>query len=243
MSQLPSPVEPSAAAHRLRELETLVAERSRQLESLQRELQELQERYFGTVGDLYAELTTLQATLLEAEIRAGIRPAPSGDESGDGDIPEVDAVAGCSNRVGSSPSLKKVFRDLAKAIHPDLAANDATRYRRHSLMTEANRAYAEGDEDRLRLILHTWERTPNAILDANVGTDRERIDRQIARFEDELIAIDRDLADVKGTAIYRLKIKLDDARTQGWDLMAEIVMQVRREASRAKARLASLRRR
>jgi hypothetical protein len=32
-----------------------------------------------------------------------------------------------------------MFRDIAKAIHPDRAHNSAARDRRHSLMAEANR--------------------------------------------------------------------------------------------------------
>jgi hypothetical protein len=44
-----------------------------------------------------------------------------------------------------------MFQDVARAVHPDALPDaqhdERTRYRRHSLMAEANRAYAERDED------------------------------------------------------------------------------------------------
>jgi len=48
-----------------------------------------------------------------------------------------------------SENLKKLYREVAKRVHPDLATEESERQRRHELMAEANRAYAEGDEARL----------------------------------------------------------------------------------------------
>ena len=55
-------------------------------------------------------------------------------------------------------------------------------------------------------------------------------------------ALDAELADLRHSAIARLKRRLDDTRAQGWDLFAEMIRQVSREIFVAKARLASLRR-
>ena len=49
-----------------------------------------------------------------------------------------------------------------------IARDDLTRDQRHTLMVEANRAYALGDEDRLRWVLQAWERSPEAVQDLNV---------------------------------------------------------------------------
>ena len=51
---------------------------------------------------------------------------------------------------------------------------------------------------------------------------------------------DAELADLKCSAIARLRQKIDEARGQGWDLFTEMVQQVRREIARAQGRLASL---
>jgi hypothetical protein len=134
-----------------------------------------------------------------------------------------------------------VFRDLAKAVHPDLATDDRARYRRHSLMAEANRAYAERDEDRLRLILRTWERRPEAVSGDDSEADGRRVQRRTAEINERLLAIDAELVDLQSSAIARLKIKIDEARARNWDLLAEMALQVRREIGRASARLVSLR--
>src|SRR5262249_52872827 len=147
---------------------------------------------------------------------------------------------GCSNRSAPSADLKKIFRNLARTIHPDLAVDEPARWRRHSLMAEANRAYAERDEDRLRLILHAWERSPESVLGDDPGADEERIRRRIAAIEDRLLDIDRELEDLRTSAIGQLKRKIDDARAKGWDLLAEMIREVKREVGRAKAKLASL---
>lgn len=212
---------------------------------MKQELYELQVQYLGRLGDLYAELGSLETAVEDAEVRAGLR-APALFEEGTEDsdsAPEdgaAPAASGCGNRSHPSVDLKRMFRDLAKAVHPDRASDERARYRRHSLMAEANRAYAERDEDRLRLILHAWERSPEAVIGEGAEADSERVRRQLIWLDERLLALDLELADVRASAIARLKKRIDEARSQGWDLFGEMVLQVQREISRAKARLASL---
>ncbi len=97
-------------------------------------------------------------------------------------------------------------------------------------------------EDRLRLILRAWERSPESVLNDDPNVDRLRVERRVAELDDRLIAIDAEFADLETSAIWRLKAKIDDARSQGWDLYAEIVNEVKRQIARANARLISLRR-
>src|SRR5439155_6995426 len=53
--------------------------------------------------------------------------------------------------------LKRLYRDVAKAVHPDLSDNDLERQHRHTLMVRANEAYDSGDEAKLNGLLHEWE--------------------------------------------------------------------------------------
>jgi hypothetical protein len=223
-------------------LELQVAEREAALAAYQIELQQLQSKYLSEVGAFYAELTSLDAAILEEEIRLGVR-SPFDDDTGEsvGCNGCADATS-CGNRTEPSDELKRMFRDLAKTIHPDLGRDEAARYRRHSLMAEANRAYAERDADRLRLILHTWERSPEAILGDDPDANRERLRRRVDELKVRLVEIDAEMADLRDSAIARLKRKIDGARDQGWDLFAEMIRQVQREVAASKARLASLRR-
>jgi hypothetical protein len=229
---------------RLDELEARLIDREQALDALKIELQALQSRYLSDIGGLYVELARLEAEVADIEIRRGLRPPPEAlDEPDDGDEGgDVEASGGCGNRSAPSSDLKRVFRDLARTIHPDLAMDEPARFRRHSLMAEANRAYAERDEDRLRLILHAWQRSPDAVLGDDPEANSQRIDRRIVEVDDRLIAIETEFADLRTSAICRLKGKIDSAREQGWDLFAEMIQQVRRDISRTQARLTSLRR-
>jgi hypothetical protein len=235
-----TPVAPSPSRARLADLELRLAGRERDLAMISSALQELQTRYLGAVGGFYAELAELEAASATIEIRLGLRrPEEASDPDADS---APDTGDGCGNRAVPSSDLKKIFRSLARSIHPDLALDEPARWRRHSLMTEANRAYAEQDEDRLRLILAAWERSPDAVVSLDADADEERIGRRMGTIEARLLQIDTELADLEGSAINRLKRKVDEARRQGWDLLAEMVLEVKREVGRAKARLAALQR-
>jgi hypothetical protein len=239
-----TPAEPDATRADLAALELQVAARERDLAAFKIELQTLQSRYLSEIGTLYAELNTLDAAVAEEEIRAGIRPPPLDIDADTPDDPADGAPeppAGCANRPAPSGNLKKIFRDVARAIHPDRAMDDRARYRRHSLMAEANRAYAEQDEDRLRLIMRTWEHSPEAVVGDDAEADALRVRRRLARLGDRLVEIDAELADLRASAIARLQRRIDETRAQGWDLFAEMLREVKRDIARASARLAKLR--
>ena len=238
------PVVQNGDRARLTALELELAVRERELVTIKNELHRLQRRYLQEVGPHYAQLAELDAKIIEREIALGLRTAVEDDDAEDADddrgARELDMMSSCTNRGAPTDDLKKMFRQLAKTIHPDLALNDPARWRRHSLMAEANRAYAERDEDRLRLIMSTWERMPDAALDDDPDAARANVQRRLADADARMIAIDLELADLRRSAIWRLKTKIDDARAQGWDLVAEMILSVKREVQRASWRLASL---
>lgn len=234
-----------ADRRRLADLEMELARREAALAAFKHELRALQTQYLGDVGSLYARLTDLEAAIVEAEVRAGLRPPPEeADEAAEDEAalgPDgVLYASGCSNRGAPSDGLKRMFRDLAKTIHPDLALDEPARCRRHSLMAEANRAYAERDEDRLRLILQAWHESPDVAPDEALGDDETRAARRAVAVQDRLVAIEAEFADLRRSAIAGLQRKIGEARSQGWDLMAEMVLQVKREIARATARLAQI---
>ncbi len=226
-------------AARCEELRSQVSRRESDLDTLKVELQKLQSRYLGEIGSLYRELSELEDRIHEAEVRAGLRKPAEEEDPGNQEADPVEADGGfqCSNRSQPSDELKKVFRDVAKSIHPDLAIDGPEWNRRHSLMAEANRAYAERDADRLRLILHAWQNDPASIAD----DEPNATPRRIAMLEQQLVVIDAEFAELRKSAIYRLKTKIESTRAEGWDLFAEMRLQVKSEVGRAKARLAKLR--
>jgi len=229
----------SPSRARVAALEQQLAERDRDLTALKTELSVLQDRYLAEVGPLYAELAGLDETIAELEITLGLRPAESAEPIDKEEDPEP--PAGCGPRSAPSLDLKRIFRHVAKAVHPDRAMDEAARFRRHSLMAEANRAYEEQDEDRLRLILRAWEQSPEAIVGETPEALEARLARRAIELEMRLADLEREFASVRGSAIARLQRRIEETRAQGWDLFAEMLQHVRRETARARARLASIR--
>src|SRR5262249_4196008 len=153
------------------------------------------------VGHLHEELDELERQVAEAEL--GEMAKRLEDEGGG----QTAAPAGAQPEPEArftSDAVRKLFRDVAKIIHPDLAGDEHTRDRRHTLMVEANRAYALGDEERLRWILQTWENSPEAVQGSDSGATRERLLRRVAQREEQLAACARELADLKESPLGKL---------------------------------------
>jgi hypothetical protein len=222
-------------------LATLVLQlalRQRELATLRHELQELQSRYLREIGGLQGQLFRLQRMVEDEEIRAGIRPPRVDEEPGDEPIPG-DGPA-CA-REAPSADLKRLFREIARMAHPDLAPDDAAKYRRHSIMAEANRAYAERNEDHLRLLMRTWPREPRSlILDADAEPDRVR--QRFAETSLLLGQLELEAADLEASAIAKLKARIERTRVEGWDLFRGMISQVRNDIARETAKLIRLQR-
>jgi len=241
------PVPPDADAARLAELEARLIAREAELDALKLDLQALQAKYLEEIGTFYRRLNDLEREAIDAEVRAGLRPPPEelapddSASSGEGSPADGDELA-CGSQAAPSDMLKRVFRDVAKTIHPDRAVDEAARLRRHSLMAEANRAYAERDADRLLLILHRWERSPDSVPADDPDAERLRLQRRLAEMEERLALVEAEFIELRNSAIARLRNKIEETRRKGWDLFAEMVMQVRADVARAQARLVTAQR-
>ena len=137
--------------------------------------------------------------------------------------------------------MRRLFRDVAKAVHPDLARDELTRGRRHKLMIAANQAYASGDEERLRSILQAWERSPEAVVGDDADAARLRIVRHIEQVEQQLEACASDLTSLKESPLYKLMALVDEAAARGKDLVADMVKRLKRDIMIARNRLDAIR--
>ena len=120
-------------------------------------------------------------------------------------------------------SLKKLFREVAKLIHPDLATNDADRARRQKLMAEANRAYEDGDEVRLQAILTEWETSPESVEGEGVGPELTRVIRKISQIQRRFVEIEAEMQQLKTSDPYQLWSRTEESN-QGRDLLKEIAL-------------------
>jgi hypothetical protein len=220
------------------EREAALAERLQEIARAKTDLAAFRIRYRREVGLLHEELDELDRAIAEAELGELSKRIEEGgqpDASTTADSPPEDSPRFTSDVV------RRLFREVAKTIHPDLARDDATRDQRHALMIEANRAYALGDEDRLRWILQAWERSPEAVQ----GSDREaaqlRLLRRIDQIEAQLTECDRDLATLQESPLWKLKAMVDEAAERGKDLVADMVRRLERDVTAARNRLDAMR--
>ncbi|MGW8972571.1 J domain-containing protein [Streptomyces platensis] len=138
------------------------------------------------LGPMYARLDELDAQIAEAvaartgdpadirkarEARASVLPMPEVEElfhgwmGSDGLFPEAQAMLTEQSvrppqKVRPSEEARKVYRDLVRKAHPDLARDDAERARRDAFIARVNAAYAQGDEGVLRELAREWEAGP-----------------------------------------------------------------------------------
>jgi hypothetical protein len=227
-----------------------VAERGAELEArladadrITRELDMFAARYRQEVGTLHEQLDQLELDIAEAELgelskhvaegRPGASVPPQTDEAEPG--------AGSSGARFTSDSVRRLFRDVARAIHPDLARDEHTRDRRHALMIEANRAYALGDAEQLRRILDQWQRSPEAVQGSDPSAMRQRLERRLAQIDEHLAMCDRDVAALAASPLYALKAQVDQAASKGQDLVADMIRRLKRDIMAANNRLDAMR--
>ena len=218
---------------RLSEIEGMLTGRAAEIARTKSDLEAFRIRYRQDVGRLHDELDELEQAIAEAEL-GEINKRLEGEDD--------QATATPAERSESAPrftsdAVRRLFRDVAKSIHPDLARDDVARDRRHMLMVEANRAYALGDEDRLRSILEAWERSPEAVEGSDPSAARQRLVRRIAQIEEQLALFDADLAALKDTPLWQLKTMVDEATARGKDLIADTVRRLKRDIMAARNRL------
>src|SRR5829696_5728303 len=135
-------------------------ERERGLAAYRNELAAFETRYRKALGTRYARLDELAERLDETRDadRDPLGPDPDPD-----DPAERDHEQEPERRAPVSDEAKRLFRQLARLIHPDLAGDAAERERRTNLMVAANDAYEQGDVAALERLLADWHASPEAV--------------------------------------------------------------------------------
>jgi hypothetical protein len=220
------------------EFETALGERRAEAARAKADLDAFGIDYRKRVGLLHEQLDKLEIEIAEAELGEVSKRVKNG--------PDGQSEARAAARPEPPPrytsdAARKLFRDVAKAIHPDYARDEPTRDRRHALMIEANLAYALGDEEQLRSILEAWERSPDAVPGSDPEAIRLRLVRRIAQIEEELARLARDLAVLKDSPLGKLKAMVDEAAAQGKDLVRDMIGRLKRDILVATNRLDAIR--
>lgn len=229
--------DPDGLRARVAELEATLTDRGAEVARLKSELDAFRISYRHQVGILHEQLDELELALAEAELGELANRQAGRDQD---PRPSPAEVKSAPPRF-TSDGVRKLFRDVARAIHPDLAPDAAARDQRHTLMIEANRAYAEGDAAQLRWILDAWERSPEAVQGSDTEAVRLRLERRIAQIEEQLALLATDLAELQASSVWRMKALVDEAAARGKDLVGDMVRRLKRDIMVATNRLDALR--
>lgn len=124
-------------------------------------------------------------------------------------------------------SLRKLYRSLARLIHPDLAFDEVNRAHRESMMRLANMAYEASDEEQLQRLMNAWS-VPDRDQDVN---DIQAVRGEIARLKQEVDDLTEQLQELERSEIGRLA-RSDSRRQRAY---------VEREHERLRRDVASLR--
>ncbi|MEU5365743.1 hypothetical protein ABZ354_20120 [Streptomyces sp. NPDC005925] len=212
------------------------------------------------LGPVYARLEELDARILEAraarsgdpedrrraeEALASLTPIPGVEEllhgwmDGDGLFPEAAAMlteqeVRPPQRVRPSEGARKLFRDLVRKAHPDLAQEERERARREEFITRVNAAYARGDETELRELVEEWAAGPRVERGPSRAEELYTRLEWLAERKDLLAAIAKELEDSAIGAMLRLAPDDPDR------LLEEIADRLTAQVAEREAQLAAL---
>ena len=244
-------------------LEKQLAEREAEFRKLREGLSAFEQKYQAIVTEKYDQLDALHARM--AELTSGVGEAPGAgghgpDGNGEAPVEQQGGAPGsgwsarlppprrgrhgtASAKGGDKPtpeSLKRLYRDVAKALHPDKAETEESREHRHRFMSRANAAYEASDEPRLRLIFEEWEQSAESVRGQGAGPDLVRAIRRIAWCEQRMVLIEMDTRQIQGSGAFGMKQMAEEAAMFQRDFLAEMTERLDEEIAAAKEQLQRL---
>jgi hypothetical protein len=234
----------------LQVLSKQLLDRERGLAAFRNELHAFETSYRKALGSRYARLDELAERLDETAAgdeepgRPGPDDGPAGRYPGQG-VPGGQNWAWGEREPDREPErrppigddAKRLFRQLARLIHPDLAGDHKERERRTNLMVAANDAYEQGDVAALERMLGDWHASPEAVTGSGAAAELERTLRRIAQVEQHIKRTDEELAELEASAMGWLRRRVEKAAGEGWDLLAHMVRELDRQISEAQLEL------
>ena len=199
--------------------------------------------YTRVVGLKYAELDEIEAEL--SEILAARQPesdelrqqATASRAKADSSQKAASAEASSLEPFKPTEDLKRLYRRVAKAVHPDLAADDGERERRTNLMAAANAAYRAGDAEKLQEILNDWSTSPEGVVGEGTGAELVRIIRQIARLRRAIEAASAAIEKLESSEMNQIRLRVEMEAKRGNDLLRSLRDQIEARIEEARHRL------
>ena len=237
---------PNAAAlpeerERLAAVRNKLAERESELAQLRAQLTTFEGRYLRQVGILYAELDELEARIAEREVAlydsdSARRRAEETRHRARETRDAAFGGAGEAEEFDPPPSLKTLFREVAKRIHPDFARDDAEQKHFTLLMASANQAYRCGDLETLQRLLDDHLEITASIIGEDDAAELLRITRQIRHAERDIALLEDERNTLLAGDIAQLSLDAEAAAREHRDLLMELASSLREQIADAKQR-------
>jgi hypothetical protein len=236
----------------LAELESQLADRELELASCLGDLAHFESCYLQSVGRRYAMLDDLKARIAEAKAKQSPRSQTAGEQARQAraTAQESAKAAGESGPSAKTPdetaslpkptrseSLRSLYRQAARLLHPDLCLDGVEKEKRQRLMAEVNKAYALGDEELIRAILREWQASPESVQGDGPGAELIRVIRKIAQVQRRLTTISAELDQLRQKVLFKLRLQVEEANGEGRDLLKELVDRLERDIATAREEL------
>ncbi|WP_343999548.1 hypothetical protein [Streptomyces thermocarboxydovorans] len=212
------------------------------------------------LGPMYARLEELDARILQAradrtgdpedlrraeEARARLAPIPGVEELMNGWMDDQglfpEAVAMLTDqpvkppqRVRPSEEARKLYRELVRKAHPDLAQEESERGRREEFITRVNAAYARGSVDELKELAEEWAAGPQLKRARSAAEELYARLEWLSQRKEMLTVLAKELEESAIGSMLRLAPDDPDG------LLDEIAEQLRAQLAEREAELASL---
>jgi len=220
---------------------TTLAEREAELAQIRAQLKTFEGRYVRQVGILYAELDDLEARIAEREVdlydsdsarRRAEETRQRAQETHDAAFSEAREA----EEFDPPPSLKTLFREVAKRIHPDFARDDAEQKHFTLLMARANQAYTRGDTETLQRLLDDHREINASISGEGAAAELLRITRQIHHAERDIATLNAERNTLLASEIAQLHLDAEAAAREHRDLLTELATNLREQIADAQRR-------
>jgi DNA repair exonuclease SbcCD ATPase subunit len=234
----------------LKELQALqveLIEKETDLISLKSELRAFEYRYLCEIGPLIAKLDELNAKIAELESQQS--PTKEKTEYAERLRQTAEESAKASHEAAEIPekekksadeTIKKLFWEAAKLVHPDFATNDADRERRTRLMQDLNIAFDEQDEEKIRSIIDSINQRKEGQTLAPESMEIKQLKQRIESIKHRLGEIEQEMAMIRYMPIHNLMMAVEQGEKESKDLFKEMSDKLNRDIDQAKIKLTSL---
>jgi chromosome segregation ATPase len=242
LQQSPDQIALIERREQLAAVRSALAERESELAQLRAQLRTFEGRYLRQVGVLYAELDDLEARIAEREVElydsdSARNRAEEARRQAQETHDAAFTAAHEAEEFDPPPSLKTLFREVARRIHPDFARDDAEQKHFTLLMARANQAYSRGDTSTLQRLLDDHLEI-NAFIDGEgAAAELARITRQIQHAERDIATLEAERHTLLASEIAQLHLEAEAAAREHRDLLTELATNLREQVADARYRL------